>query len=143
MSWRTITADDVLTRLAGPEMTSYRTKALGADQADPLPEIIAGVVAEVRNGIAQNPANRLAAGETVPPGALHHALAMVRYRLISRLPLEMKETRRLEYQDALTWLRSKPLVEAPEEEAAAQVAGSSPYVIERPRDFAREAQSGL
>ncbi len=141
--WRTITTEDVKTRMAGPELAAWTTAAKAAGQGDPLPEIIAGVVAEVRNAVAQNAANRLGAGATVPEGALHHALAMIRYRLASRLPIEQKESRRKEYEDALVWLRSKPLVEPPAEEAPGQVAASGPVVIARPRNFAREAQEGV
>ena len=136
--WITIKVDDVKTRLAGPELAAYSNAARASGQTDPLPEIIAGVVAEVRNAIAQNTANRLGIGATIPPGALHHALAMVRYRLISRLPVDMKETRRAEYEDALAWLRSKPLVEQPDEAAANQLTTSSPAIAPKTKPSAWE-----
>lgn len=128
--WQIITSDDVKTRLAGPELAAYSSAALAAGQADPLPAIIAGVAQEVRNGIAQNAQNRLADGSTVPAGALHHALAMIRYRLISRLPVKITEERRLEYEDALRWLGRKPLVEQPDTEAAEQVNATSMETIQ-------------
>ena len=104
MAWRSLTADDVLTRLAGVELEAYRTAAKADGQVDPLTEILAGVVAEVRSRIAAGSGNQLGAEGTLPDAVRHHGLAMVRFRLITRLPLRVAEDRRKEYEDALAFL---------------------------------------
>ncbi|MHB9005464.1 MAG: phage protein Gp36 family protein, partial [Limisphaerales bacterium] len=104
MAWRSLTAEDVLTRLAGVELEAYRTAARADGQVDPLTEILAGVVAEVRSRIAAGSGNQLGAEGTVPDAVRHHGLAMVRFRLITRLPLRVAEDRRKEYEDALAFL---------------------------------------
>lgn len=144
-AWTPITADDVATRLADAELDAYRTLELGEDQPDPLPEIIVGVVQEVRNALAQNERNMLSAAENkLPRGAHHHALAMIRYRLISRLPVLIDEPRRREYEDALAWLRSRPLVEQPDDVAAEQLAGlPRPSATPRDHHWRLEDQDGI
>mgnify|MGYP003609792862 CR=1 FL=1 len=86
MSWSTITSTNVKTRLAGAELTALQTAALATGQADPLIEVIADVVDEVRGYISANPKNTLGAAATVPSKLLSATLAIIRYRLATRLP---------------------------------------------------------
>lgn len=144
MAWQTITTDDVLTQITDLERDLYNDLLTADGQDDPLPEIIAGVVQEVRNGIAQNQRNTLGTGATIPTGALHHALAMVRYRFITRVPgVDIDDTRKEAYRDALTWLRSAPLVEKPDDAAETQLGGSRPTYSPRCRRFTRENMNGI
>lgn len=86
MSWQTITSTNVKTRLAGAELTALQTAALATGQTDPLVDVIAQVVDEVRGYISANPKNTLGAAATIPAKLLGAALAIIRYRLATRLP---------------------------------------------------------
>ena len=86
MSWSTITSTNVKTRLAGAELTALQTSALASGQADPLIEVTANVIDEVRGYIAANPKNTLGAASTVPSKLVSATLAIIRYRLATRLP---------------------------------------------------------
>lgn len=88
MSWTTLTADHVKTRLAAAELAALQTVALAVGQTDPLPEIIAAVTDEIRGYIAANSSNQLGAAGAVPPRLESAALAIIRYRLATRLPVK-------------------------------------------------------
>jgi hypothetical protein len=147
MSWISITEADVQTRLSAGELSAFKNAALVVGQVNPLPEIITGVVLEIRNAVANNDSNTLGDGETIPQGALHHALAIIRYRLATRLPGMARlidELRRREYEDAVSWLRSKPRVEAPAVAAEIQIGGPAAVVVgSRTRLNTRETMAGL
>ena len=144
MTWITLTEDDVLTRLAGPELSAYRTAAKAAGQADPLPEIISGAVQEARGRVAK-------AGYTsddedaVPEQVKHHVLAIIRYRLVTRLPLEVKESRRKEYEDALQFLREVAAGDVVLDDAATGTlgGGSSQVISSRARPVSLTSLKGL
>jgi hypothetical protein len=145
--WIEITEDDVITRLAGAELTAYQTAALGTGQTDPLPDIITGVVREVRSRVAACRANTLGSGATIPDEVLHHALALIRYRLITRLPVGVKEERRKEYEDALAALRDvascRVTIEQPATASAEVVSSPTPRTTPRPRRFTSGTQEGI
>jgi hypothetical protein len=142
--WVTIDADLVLTKLSSPELVAFRSKALASGQADPLAEVISQVVDSVRQGIGQNANNVLAAGQTVPPSAVRHTLAIIRPLIASRLPgmaRLMDEIRKTEWENAETWVKSKPLVESPVDPAEAQLSSPRPRITSKVRKFAD--QDGL
>lgn len=103
--WREVLEDDVLTGISGPETVAYQSAALKEGQVNPLPEIIATVTDEVRGYIAGCSNNRLEAGSTLPRAVIHHTVAIIRYRLISRLPIRVSDEREQEYKDARSFLR--------------------------------------
>lgn len=148
MAWITITDADVQTRLAGAELSAYRSAAKATGQADPLPEIISGVVDEVRGYVAACDRNTLGAGSTIPEKLKSAALAMIRYRLITRLPLSIGDERKAEYNDALRLLERvsecKFSVEEPEViDPEAKSSGLEPSVGSRSRNFTSETQDGV
>lgn len=104
MSWITPSADDAKTRLTGAELAAYRTAALAAGQADPLTQVMLDAVNEARGYIAAGGYAMGAAG-TIPPQTLAPALAIICYRLATRLPIGVKEDRRKQYEDALAYFR--------------------------------------
>lgn len=149
--WVELTEDDVLTRLAGAEVTALKTAALADGQESPLPEILAGVVREVRGRVAARASNTLGDGDTIPDELLHHALAIVRYRLCTRLPgmkALLDERRLREYEDAVAALRDvadgKFAIELPATPSDEQVAGPAAQLIEsRDRKATRARMEGL
>jgi phage gp36-like protein len=107
MSWIVITEAAVRSTLAAAELSALRTVQLAAGQADPLAEIIERTVDEVRGYVAAHPQNRLGADGTIPAELESAALALVRYRLATRLPIKtlLTDARKDEQRDALTLLR--------------------------------------
>ncbi len=106
MSWISITESDVQSKLAGAELAALKTAALASGQTNPLTEIIEQVVDEVRGYIGGNRANTLGAAGTIPQKLLSAALAMIRYRLATRLPVKsmITEDRKAEYDGAIRLL---------------------------------------
>ena len=129
MSWREITDEDVLNSLTGPETAAFRSAALRDGQDDPLPEIIITVTDEVRGYIGGCSNNRLEAGATLPRAVIHHAVAIIRYRLISRLPISINDAREQEYKDARSFLKDvaacRVVIEQPSTPAPADEQGKN------------------
>jgi len=88
MSWITITESNVQTKLAGAELTALKSFALASGQTSPLTEIIEQVVDEIRGYVAACARNTLGVAGTIPAKLLSAALAMIRYRLATRLPIK-------------------------------------------------------
>jgi len=105
--WRAITDLDVETVLSGPELEAIRSAAGDAegDAADMLPAIITTVTDEVRAHIEDCPQNRLGPSGTVPERVIHHALAIIRNRLLSRLNMDAGDSRKVEHRDAVTFFQ--------------------------------------
>lgn len=148
MAWTTISESDLKEQLSGAELAAYRRAALADDQADPIAGILDGVVEEVRGRIAANRDNILADGVTIPASLIHHAIAIARYRLITRLPVTPSDARRAEYEDAMAVLRDiaagKFSVEVPVTADDEKRQGASVQVVtERPRQATRSNMSGI
>ena len=152
-TWRAITEDDVRAAMAGPEDSAYRERLLVSGQADPLVAIIAQVVVQFRNAIRSCGKNSLHATATfLPEGAIFHAVALIRYRLLSRFAVgsddQPGEARSNEYREALRWLElvrsCKELVEQPDgdgtETGGSEIEVSSDTPV---RQWTRTKQSGL
>jgi len=144
--WITITTDDVKTRLSGAEFAAYTTKALSAGQSDPLPDITAQVVREVRGHVAGG-GNTIGDGLTIPDELLAAAVDMIVFRLTTRLGISVKEDRKTANDQAKTLMgqvgRGEFKISGPESAASEQAATPSPVIISRTRNFSREAQDGL
>lgn len=107
MSWITLTEDDVLAGLSGAEAAAHRTVLLSPGQSDPLVAILASVTQEVRSRVKACDSNKLDEdGATIPDECRHHAAALARYRLLSRFPLEIAESRREEMRSAEKFLNN-------------------------------------
>jgi phage gp36-like protein len=124
MSWLAITADEIKTRLSGPEAEALQSSALATDQVDPLPDVISQVTDEVRGYVAAHNANTLGPAGTLPPQVRAAAIAIIRWRLSGRLAigkaaqLLQSESRRQEYEDAVSFLKDvaagKVAIETPD-----------------------------
>ena len=65
MAWISIAEADLAERLAAAELVAVQTAATG-DAGNPVPEVVASVVAEVRGRVAANPRNKLGPAGTIP-----------------------------------------------------------------------------
>lgn len=147
MAWREITEADALGAMNAAETAAYQLAVIGVDQ-DPLAQITAQVVQECRGHIADCPQNQLAEGSTLPERTLYHALALIRFRMLTRLDLEVTEDRRKEQKDAIAFFHRvsecKVKIELPtgalEEEGSAE---NIELIDSVTREFTREKQSGL
>lgn len=130
--WITITPADIKTRIAGAEFTAYTTKALASGQVDPLPDITAQVVREVR-GYVSAKGNMLGEGLTIPDEMLAAAVDMIAFRLTTRLGIPVKEDRKVANDQAKTLLgqvgRGEFRIVPPETASASQAGGNSVSVV--------------
>ncbi|MDR1427275.1 MAG: DUF1320 family protein [Bifidobacteriaceae bacterium] len=85
--WVPVTEQSILSKLSSPELAALRTAATAPGQGDPLAEVIAQVVREVRGHVAACKANRLGPAGTIPDELLGAAVNRVRYELATRLPV--------------------------------------------------------
>lgn len=148
MAWIAIDTDDVKTRLAGAEVTALQSSALASGQADPLPEIVTQVVDEVRGYIAAG-GFALEEGSKIPSKLLSAALAIIRYRCATRLPVKsfLTEDRVRENEAAIRLLErvsdGKFAVEEPVTEEDEASGGSSPSMSDtKAHDFGSDSQDG-
>lgn len=144
--WIPLTLADIQTRLAGAEVAALQTAALASGQADPSADIIAKVVKECRGRLRNVCA--LEAGETIPDNWAHHCLAIIRYRLYTRLPLApyLTAPRQREYEDAIEAFRQLGpiLPDEPVTPDGTSAAGMpSPAISARALQFNAENQDGL
>lgn len=147
MSWTTITADAVQSRITDAELVAARTAAIKAGQADPLAEAISRVTQEVRGRVAANASNTLGDGDTIPSECEDAAIAVIIFRLYSRLPITMPQERKDAKDDALAFLRDvadgKVAIVAPATASPQQVTSIAPSISARRRHFTRDQQDGI
>lgn len=146
MAWNTITIADVQLKLAAAEYSSVTTASLpdGKTGSDIVNEEITNAIQEVRGYVAGRVANVQGEGSTVPDELRDTTLALIRYRVFTRLPGMKKlldELRVKEYDEALRKLRDVAAgrfrLVNPETPAAEQAGGSSIQVISKTRPWGR------
>jgi len=154
--WITPSAASILEVLPYAEQQLYRTFQTDGefDTGDVLPGVIASAVAEVRGRVKACPNNTLAAGDTIPAECEHHFLAIVRYRLASRMGQDMgdqNDPRAVEYREARKFLEEVAACKvavSPGEDPDADGSGANPRAVRpratgRTRTFGRAQQDGL
>ena len=139
----------MLAAMNAAETAAYQLAVIGVGQ-DPLAEITAMVVQECRGHIGDSTRNTLAAGNKLPERVFYHALAMIRFRMLTRLDLEVSEDRRKEQRDALAFFyrvaEGKVDIEQPEgaiDDSGSTGGGSVETVSGRERIATRTKLSGL
>lgn len=146
MAWIAITEHYVKTRLAGAELNALKTAALAPGQSNPLTEIIANTVQEWRGKLRRYHA--LETGDTVPEELAIHVLAMIRFRLITRLPgmrSLLDENRKDEWEKANYALNhlDEYVFESPATEDATSANFNEPRIAAPDRNFDRKSQDGI
>lgn len=139
MAWIVPSENDLGERLAAAELTALQNAATGA-HGNTVPDIMTSVVAEVRGRVAANKQNRLGAAGTIPEELRSAALAIARWRALSRLPSLRSlqdDARRMEYTDALALLasvaRGEFAIEQPEDPIDVDTAGIPDPAVGDPR----------
>lgn len=146
MAWITLTEAHLGERLAAAELAALQSAAVGA-YGNTVPDVLASVVAEVRGRVAV----RYPLGEagTIPEELKAAALAIARWRILSRLP-GMKslqdDARRTEYVDGLSLLEAvangKFLIVAPEDPLEADTGVPAPDAGDPRTDFSTDKFDG-
>lgn len=148
--WRTLTEADVLAALNTAESSAYQT-AVVAEGQDVLADITGQVVQECRAHIADCHNNTLAAGATLPERVIYHAVALIRFRMMTRLDIEVSDDRRREQRDAVEFFRRvsecKVAIEPGDgtasEDGTDSFASPKPGITARDRNFSRRQQDGI
>lgn len=145
--WREITQADVEGVLSAPELAAYQAAA-AAESQDPMADAITAVVNQCRGYIADNAANQLAEGLTLPERVHLSALHIIRVELLTRLDIEASRDRADAKRDAIRFFErvaeGKVAIEAPA--GAVEASGSSPSMEtlnSRERIADRSKLSGL
>lgn len=100
--WREMTKQDVAAYLNQDEIDMYCQLPDFKSQADPIGDLLKIVASKVRGKCRLNGKVRIDANHryTIPETLLDSAMKMVRYRILTRLPMEVIEDRRNENQAA-------------------------------------------
>lgn len=145
--WRELTEADVLGVLNATETSAYQTAVAGETQ-DVLADIIGQVVNHCRGYIADNPANKLAEGITLPDRVSRPALHLIRKDLLTRLDLEVSEDRRKDAAEAIRFFERVADGKVQVEQPTGATDDSGPQqtievVSNHERQATRENLSGL
>lgn len=152
MAWITLSEGDVLTRLTGVELNALKTAALGTGQTNPLTEVTAQVIREVRGYVSASTRNRLGTGTSIPDELHSATINRIRFELATRLPVAslLTDARREANRDAIALLKEcaagRFTLVAPVTEAADQAANASKPALstDNPtRKWTRAKQVGL
>lgn len=145
--WRELTEADVQGVLNEPEATAYQAAAIGSGQ-DVLADAIKVVVNQCRGYIADNAANQLAEGLTLPERTHLSALHMIRVEMLTRLDMEVSKDRESAKRDAIRFFErvaeGKVAIEPPT--GAIEESGSTPRIetlVSQTRITGRNNLSGL
>lgn len=150
-NWVAITEDDLKDAKVAQLVEAYKTAALGSGQTNPIPRVIANVVARIRAEIAGCARNRLDADPNkIPTDLKSLAVRMVCRELQSRLRLPLKDDEKEEWRQDVRYLEriancEVPVAE-PDNPAAdpnLQAAAARPSTWAPNRQFSQAAQDGL
>jgi phage gp36-like protein len=111
MSWITLTPADLSATLLAQEVAALSNYSLAAGAADPVAAALADTTGEVRGYIAARAGEMVGTDGTLPSELKATALAIARWRLLTRLAagraaqLLLTDARRRDYEDAIARLK--------------------------------------
>ena len=140
MNWLLLTPETLQPKVNGPELGALRAAALRGGQPDPLQEILSEVILEIRGHVAAGGFG-LGPADTLPENLLGAALALIRYRLYTRLPgaRSITDARWHDNEDALMLLRQV----ARGHFQISEDTPAGPLMTARADWFSREEQEGI
>ncbi len=149
MAWITITEAMVEDRMTADELSSLKTISASSG-GTPLTDVVSGVTNEIRGYVGAGGYPR-GAGATIPDELLEAAVAIIRYRLILRMPLEktlLTPGREKDKEAAVDLLRNmvatgKFGIEAPTTEATTSITTVGPSMEEKTRNYERDDEDGI
>jgi hypothetical protein len=147
MAWIEISEEDLLTVLAGAELSAYRAAALQAGQEDPVEPTIRNVANLVRGYVGGCKNNILGAGLTIPEKLLAPALDILAVAIPKRVGATPKPVRKDAHDAAIKLLEMvaacKFDIEEPEEATTETSSGQSPASAAKTLSHSRADQDGI
>ena len=151
-AWVTITEEEIKTAMTAKERDIFGMTVVDGTPSDRVPGILSDVTALVRSYIGSCERNQLDANaELIPRMAMHHALAIARWRLLTSIPKYAPgDARKEEYDRAIIFLEDmakckvmppRPL--NPEGEMSTPQVSNSPQITGRKRRFSQSDQDGI
>lgn len=106
-TWRLITIQDVAASINQDEIDAYSQLPEFKEEPDPVGDLISQVASYVRGFCRASGAVKIDTTNqyTVPNSLISTAVAIIIYRMLSRMPLEVLETRKTAWQEAEEMLK--------------------------------------
>lgn len=150
MAWRRITEADILTRISGTELDTFRSLLLGDGQEDPLDYYIDQVTDLARGSIAGNPANTLGSTGSIPQKLIGPCVDLIVIEVMKRcggVLVDPNDARKESARTAMQILQrvEKGLfaIEEPETAGDETHGMPSPSISAGTARFKREQQDGI
>lgn len=150
-NWSTITEADLKDAKVAALVDAFKSAALGVGQTNPIPAVIANVVARIRAEIKGCSNNALDADANKIPADLKSlACRMIVRECQSRLRLALKEDEKEEWRQDVRYLEriaacDVPVAapDSPETDPTVQSAAPVPAIAAPRRQFSQAGQDGL
>lgn len=150
MAWRRLTEADILTRISGTELETFRSLLLGEGQEDPVDYYIDQVTDLARGSIAGHSANILGAAGTIPQKLIGPCVDLIVIEIMKRcggVLVDPNDARREAARTAQQILqrveRGTFAVEEPEEASTETHGIPSPSISAGTARFRRDQQDGI
>jgi hypothetical protein len=145
--WKTPTEADLLGVLNAAETSAYQAAAAGEGQ-DVLADALTAVANQCRGYIADNAANKLADGLTLPERVMLSAMHILRVEMLTRLDIEVSKDRMEAKRDAIRFFERVSDGKVQIEQPTGAVDASGPVqtvevISKNERQATRENLSGL
>ena len=145
--WKTPTEADLLGVLNAAETSAYQAAA-AADGQDVLADALTAVVNQCRGYIADNAANKLAEGLTLPERVMLSAMHILRVEMLTRLDIEVSKDRMEAKRDAIRFFERVSDGKVSIEQPTGEIDASGPVqtvevISQNERQATRENLSGL
>lgn len=151
MSWIPITISDLKDAKVSALVEACRTAALGSGQTDPVPNIIANVIARIRAEVSGCRQNVLDADATAIPADLKSlGCRMIMREAMSRLQQPLNDDEKEEQRNDLRYLEriaacDVPVAapDTPLTTGEVQSTSGTPRMTARTRNFGRAHEEGM
>ncbi len=149
-NWISITLDNLNNAKVAALVSALNTSALGEEQTDRATEIIADIVATIRNKVAACATNQVDADETTIPKELKpQAVRLILWAMKNALEIEVTEAEKIDHANDLKDLNAVAACQLPvsqpddAEEPDIQPVTPSPRITAKTLRFTRCDQDGI
>lgn len=151
-AWVEISEVELKHSLTSLEREIFGKTVVDGSPADRVPGILGDVTALVRSYISSCERNQLDQNTNlIPRMAMHHALAIARWRLLTTIPkYNPGEPRKEEYEKAISFFEEMakckimpPKSLNPQSSAEVISISNSPHICGRKRSYTRPQQDGI
>lgn len=150
MAWRRITEEDLLTRISGTELETFRSLLLGDGQKDPVEFYIDQVTDQARGSIAGHKANTLGLAGTIPQKLIGPCVDLIVIEIMKRcggVLVDPNDARKDAARKADKLFErvenGKFAIEEPNEKSTEVIGAPSPSISANTARFKRDQQDGI